>query len=187
MTPFMREAMRSISFWLLGEGRLERMSTAVEVRTVAMGFRPAAFIVSPDSGGGQVSSCASFDWKPRTDEIHNAVRDPKRTSSLHTPTHIFYPRLQLRLHPPSLSLPIHIPPLQPPKIRLRNPHKTSNHIPPHQILRPLQTPILRNLNLQPARPKPQIQDLLHALVLMTPAVGFIQSFMLSHLITACDT
>lgn len=47
MTPFMREAMRSMSFWL--DGCFDRISMAELSVTVAMGFKPAARIVSPDS------------------------------------------------------------------------------------------------------------------------------------------
>lgn len=47
MTPVIREAIKSTSFWL--EGRLDFMRTALEVMTVSMAFRPAAFMVSPDS------------------------------------------------------------------------------------------------------------------------------------------
>ena len=48
MTPRIREAMRSTSFW--SEGCFDLMSTAVLSTTVSMAMRPAAFMVSPDSG-----------------------------------------------------------------------------------------------------------------------------------------
>ena len=47
MTPFIREAIMSTSFW--SEGCFDLMRMAVLSTTVSMAFRPAAFIVSPDS------------------------------------------------------------------------------------------------------------------------------------------
>ena len=47
MTPRIREAIRSTSFWL--EGCFDLIKTAVLVTTVSIALRPAAFIVSPDS------------------------------------------------------------------------------------------------------------------------------------------
>ena len=47
ITPRMREAMRSMSFWL--EVCFDFISTALLLTTVSMARRPAARIVSPDS------------------------------------------------------------------------------------------------------------------------------------------
>ena len=47
ITPFILEAIRLTSFSL--EGCFDLMRTAVEVTTVSMALRPAAFMVSPDS------------------------------------------------------------------------------------------------------------------------------------------
>jgi hypothetical protein len=48
MTPFMRAAMRSTIAGF--EGFLDLTSMAVLETTVSMALRPAAFMVSPDSG-----------------------------------------------------------------------------------------------------------------------------------------
>lgn len=48
MTPRMREQISSMSSGC--EGCFDLISTAEVSRRVAMGFKPAAFIVSPDSG-----------------------------------------------------------------------------------------------------------------------------------------
>src|SRR4051794_20483644 len=48
MTPLMRAAMRSTILGLLGA--LDLMRMAEDSTTVSMALRPAAFIVSPDSG-----------------------------------------------------------------------------------------------------------------------------------------
>lgn len=47
ITPWILAAIMSTSFWF--EGCFDFMSTAVLSTTVSMAFRPAAFIVSPDS------------------------------------------------------------------------------------------------------------------------------------------
>lgn len=47
MTPSMREAMRSTSFW--SEWCLDLIRTAVLSKTVSIALRPANRIVSPDS------------------------------------------------------------------------------------------------------------------------------------------
>lgn len=49
MTPRMRDAMSSTSSGL--DGFLDLMRTALLETTVSIAFNPAAFIVSPDSGG----------------------------------------------------------------------------------------------------------------------------------------
>ena len=51
MTPRIREAMRSTICGF--DGFLDLMRIAVLDTTVSMGFKPAAFIVSPDSRNGQ--------------------------------------------------------------------------------------------------------------------------------------
>jgi hypothetical protein len=51
MTPLTREAMRS-TIWEF-EGFFDLMRIAVLDTTVSIGFKPAAFIVSPDSRNGQ--------------------------------------------------------------------------------------------------------------------------------------
>jgi hypothetical protein len=51
ITPRIREAIRS-TIWGF-EGFFDLMRIAVLETTVSMGFKPAAFIVSPDSRNGQ--------------------------------------------------------------------------------------------------------------------------------------
>ena len=47
MTPLIRDAIMSTSFWF--EGCFDLIRVAVLSTTVSMALRPAAFIVSPDS------------------------------------------------------------------------------------------------------------------------------------------
>ncbi len=91
MTPLIREAIMSTSFWL--EGCLDLMRVAVLSTTVSMALRPAAFMVSPDSGWMSMISSRVMAEVDSTDEIHDSVGDAQRTGGFHASSHILYLRL----------------------------------------------------------------------------------------------
>lgn len=109
MTPRILDSIVLTSCGL--EGRFDIMRTALVVMIVAIGFSPAAFIVSPDSGPSLVILFCrrnrvrvnSLSLRKLTDKIHNTICNAQSASSLDAPTNI----LDSGLYPFDLPSPTH--------------------------------------------------------------------------------
>ena len=87
MTPLIRDAIISTSFWL--EGCFDFISVAVLSTTVSMALRPAAFIVSPDSSPSQYSSRYKPSFLPTRSTIPSATPNAQAASTLPPTNFIF--------------------------------------------------------------------------------------------------
>lgn len=90
MTPRILDSIVLISCGF--DGCFDLMRIAVVSKTVAIGFSPAAFMVSPDSAYQNISQLPqSYVYNQRgqhTNKIYNSVRHAQSTSCLDTPTNI---------------------------------------------------------------------------------------------------
>jgi hypothetical protein len=140
MTPLMRDAMRSTSAGFVGF--LDLMRTAVLDTTVSIAFRPAAFIVSPDSASSQPRSLQLR--LILTNKVHDTICNTKCAGSLHTPTQLNNLGPQLPFWRSSRSI---LFPLQRREVVLSQMDEACTDILPNQIRRFDILSLFRNLDL----------------------------------------
>lgn len=110
MTPLILDAMRSISFWF--DGCFDLIRTAVLSTTVSIAFRPAAFIVSPDSKERVLAQHADLvglrrSFIPTRSTIPSATPSAHAASTL-PPIYLIFVLNLFPLGPSPLSIPFSV-------------------------------------------------------------------------------